>query len=192
MMKTLLLSFAAALTVTGTAFAQTQPAAGAAGSNPRVELTLGFDGPLHEGAEFPGLALAGAFLIPRGDRFGFGIVGEVDAAYLRPSQAAGGRIYGRTGSLSVGKQATYFLQLLWGGTSSVDEGIYHTNHARLIQPGVGMTSGAPRKAMHVQIDYHHLADPVVTKTGKIGEPVTTDTLPSYRFTIGFTWRLLSR
>jgi hypothetical protein len=189
MMKPLLFALASCLTATGTAFAQSQPSAG---SNPTVELTLGFDGPVHRAAQFPGIALAGAFLLPRGDRLGFGVVGEIDAAYLRPSQAIGARVYGRSGSLSSGKQATYFLQLLLGGTSSVDEGIYHSNHARLVQPGAGIAYGGPRKALHIQVDYHHLADPVITKTGKIGEPATTETLPNYRFMFGFTWRLRAR
>ena len=192
MMKTLLLSLATCLTAAGTAFAQGQPPPSPVRSNPTVELTLGFDGPVHEAAEFPGIAIAAAFLIPRGDRFGFGVVGEIDAAYLRPSQAVGARVYGRSGSLSSGKQATYFAQLLYGGTSSDDQGIYHSNHARLIQPGAGVTYGGVHKAIHLQIDYHHLADPVITKTGKPGEAATTETLPNYRFMFGFTWRLRAR
>jgi hypothetical protein len=147
MMKTLLFSVAACLAAAGTAFGQGQPVPAPARSNPIVELTLGFDGPVHEAAEFPGIALAGAVLIPRGDRFGFGVVGEIDAAYL---------------------------------------------HARLIQPGIGVTYGGLHKAVHIQIDYHHLADPVITKSGKTGEPVTTETLPNYRFMFGFTWRLCAR
>jgi hypothetical protein len=187
--KSLFLGIPVCLLASGTAFAQPQVAPPANGGNPRVEITVGFDGPVHRAAEFPGLSLSGAALIPRGDRFGFGIVAEADAAYLRPSKAAGIRVYARKGSLAAGKHATFFAQVLAGVTKADDQGLFHSKSSTLVQPGVGINYGNRRVALHVQADYHHLSDGVITKTGKIGEPVTTETLPNFRFLMGFTWRL---
>ncbi len=191
MMKPTLLALIAGLSVSSAAWAQDHAAPPAKTvSNPTVELTFGMNGPQHLAAQFPGITASFAGLIPLGDRHGVGLVAEIDASYLRPANAAGVRVYKRGGSLSSGKHATAFAQILAGRAGEDTQGIFSSQGGRQLLAGIGITYGGLRKALHVEVAYRQIQGGRIDK--KPPPVVTSEEFPPYRFVIGFTWRLRAR
>ena len=154
-------------------------------ANPPLELTLGVNGPQHAFAEFPGLTLALAVLIPLNTKLGIGIVGDLDASYVRPARAAGVRFYARGESLASGKRPTVFVQVLAGSAKGLVSGIISATGGFLIQPGVGLSYGGRHTALHVEYDYRRVSGGRIYNSQT---PGTSEPFPRYRIVIGLTLR----
>lgn len=157
--------------------------------DPRVELTLGFNGPQYWTAEFPGISFSAAANVIRSRNWGAAIVAEGDASYVRVSRSLGARVFARTSNLeSGGHGVTAWLQVLGGYVDGGRQGIIVSNGGTLVQPGVGVAIGSAKKSFVVQIDRQNVSGGVIhdEMRGDVAAMGRT------RKTLGFVWRFRDR
>lgn len=159
--------------------------------NPIVELTLGFDGPQLEHAQFPGVTGSIAFNRARNDRFGGALLGQLDLiSYLQRGLMAGPRLYARTAPLREdNRPVTYFAQVLAGRVVAEESGVISTNGGMGLQPGAGLDWGGQRMALRIQVDYRVVPGGTI-QDSRLENPEIAK-LSGVRVLIGVTGRLSS-
>jgi hypothetical protein len=156
--------------------------------NPALEFAMAFNGPQYWTAEFPGIALTGAYNVVRSPMWGAAILAEGDASYVRASKSAGARVFVRTPATASGRfGASVFAQYLVGTVDAGRSGIIVSTGGHLTQPGIGFTVGKGRYSFVWQMDRQHVP-------GSIHDEMRGDTAPlsRTRTSIGFVRRFLDR
>lgn len=151
-------------------------------ATPPIEFGFGFNGPQYWTAEFPGITLSAALNRSLGSNIGASLIGEYDAAYVRPSATGGARIF----ATSTGRwRVKIFAQALVGVTSGAREGIIQGYGGRTTLVGAGVMLGTARRSFLLQVDHRHISGGHVVDEQRH----TDDAFPSKRITVGVNFGL---